>query len=570
MKNLLLTLVVVAAVIGCGTRPEPKRYADYSQSSGFKVGDVDRVNVENLEVLAKVWGFAKYHHPAFANSVLNVDYELFKLLPRVATATKDECNAILLDWVNGLGEFKSAEKKLRREIAEKNYTTPSDTAWLEDEDLLGPELSQTLQRLRWAKRSKPSRYAYMTKRKIISFDVEFGAGPFFSDTGYDLLTLFRLWNMAEYYFPSVNITDKKWAEVLPEYIPRFLNAADSVKWTTAELITELSDTHSTMSNNPVYYGSQLPVELGFADGKMVVTDSRRFLASDEESVFELGDEIVSIGGRTPDYFVERTRKYVATSNKNALLREATHMANTVSAQNVLISILRNGKQMDLDVFTLARKDYQDRQREWLKGKTYYKLLNDSIGYLYPAKFKYVDSKTIIRNFKDTRALIIDMRCYPAQEIFTFIFKYFIPKKKHTVTWTTAVSSLPGYYEEFPVSWPQLWMLRTWGDKHDYKGKVVVLVNAETQSMAEYAVMAFQASPNCVVVGSQTAGADGNVINISLPRNIETRFSGIGVFYPNGTNAQRAGVRIDHYVTPTIEGIRTGRDELLEKAIELIN
>jgi hypothetical protein len=48
------------------------------------------------------------------------------------------------------------------------------------------------------------------------------------------------------------------------------------------------------------------------------------------------------------------------------------------------------------------------------------------------------------------------------------------------------------------------------------------------------------------------------------------FSGLGVFYPDGTNTQRVGVRIDHYVTPTIEGIRTGRDELLEKAIELIN
>jgi Tfp pilus assembly protein PilZ len=569
-RNPLLTLVLASAMIGCGTRHEPKLYA--ADFSGFAVERADSVGIENLEVLAKVWGFAKYHHPVFADSVLNVDYELFELLPRVATATKDERNAVLLDWIDGLGEFKSAEKKLRREIAKKGYTTPSDTAWLEDEALLGLELSQTLQRLRWAKRPKPSRYADMTKRGTISFDAESGARPFFSDIGYNLLTLFRLWNMAEYYFPNVNITDKKWAEVLPEYIPKFLNAADSIKWTTAELITELSDTHSAMFMNPLYLENEyrLPVELGFVEGKLIVTDSRKYLSAKEEPIFEPGDEIVSIEGHTPDYFVERARKYIAASNENVLLRNAAALAHYVSDEKPSVIVSRQAIQMELNVTTVSGQESGDMQRKWLEGKTYYDLIGDSVGYLYPGKFKIADGPAIMEKFADTRAIIIDMRCYPTQETFTFIFKYFIPKKTHTVTWTTAVSSLPGYYGEFPVSWPQWWMLKTWGNKHDYKGKVVVLVNAETQSRAEYAVMAFQASPNCVVVGSQTAGADGNVINISLPRNIETRFSGIGVFYPNGTNAQRVGVRIDHYVTPTIEGIRAGRDELLEKALEIIN
>jgi C-terminal processing protease CtpA/Prc len=83
-------------------------------------------------------------------------------------------------------------------------------------------------------------------------------------------------------------------------------------------------------------------------------------------------------------------------------------------------------------------------------------------------------------------------------------------------------------------------------------------------------MAFQAVPDCVVVGSQTAGADGNVVVLHLPGGVRTWFSGLGVFYPDGTNTQRTGVRIDHYMTPTIEGIKAGRDELLEKALEIID
>lgn len=42
------------------------------------------------------------------------------------------------------------------------------------------------------------------------------------------------------------------------------------------------------------------------------------------------------------------------------------------------------------------------------------------------------------------------------------------------------------------------------------------------------------------------------------------FSGLGVLYPDGTNTQRAGVRIDVPVHATVPGLQAGRDEILEK------
>ena len=47
-------------------------------------------------------------------------------------------------------------------------------------------------------------------------------------------------------------------------------------------------------------------------------------------------------------------------------------------------------------------------------------------------------------------------------------------------------------------------------------------------------------------------------------------SGIGVYYPDGTETQRVGIVPDIEVKSTIEGIKKGKDELLEKAIEIIN
>ena len=51
-------------------------------------------------------------------------------------------------------------------------------------------------------------------------------------------------------------------------------------------------------------------------------------------------------------------------------------------------------------------------------------------------------------------------------------------------------------------------------------------------------MAFQTIPGAIVIGSQTAGADGNVSKFYLPGGIHTCFSGVGIYYPDGTETQR--------------------------------
>jgi C-terminal processing protease CtpA/Prc len=103
----------------------------------------------------------------------------------------------------------------------------------------------------------------------------------------------------------------------------------------------------------------------------------------------------------------------------------------------------------------------------------------------------------------------------------------------------------------------------------YSGKVVILVDEISQSQAEYTTMAFRSAPQALVVGSTTAGADGNVSPITLPGGLNTMISGIGVFYPDKRPTQRVGIVPDVEARPTIAGIRAGRDEVLEEALRQI-
>lgn len=69
----------------------------------------------------------------------------------------------------------------------------------------------------------------------------------------------------------------------------------------------------------------------------------------------------------------------------------------------------------------------------------------------------------------------------------------------------------------------------WNEQHPslipqtlhYSGKVVILVDEVTQSSAEYTAMALRTVPGAKVVGSTTAGADGNVSEFALPGGLRS-------------------------------------------------
>lgn len=112
-------------------------------------------------------------------------------------------------------------------------------------------------------------------------------------------------------------------------------------------------------------------------------------------------------------------------------------------------------------------------------------------------------------------------------------------------------------------------LKTPAGATPYSGKVAVLVNEYTQSAAEFAAMAFRAAPRTAVIGSTTAGADGNVSRITLPGDLHTMISGLGIFYPDGRPTQRVGIVPDVYLKPSPADLRAGRDVVLERAMESV-
>jgi C-terminal processing protease CtpA/Prc len=392
---------------------------------------------------------------------------------------------------------------------------------------------------------------------------------YYPDAGFRLLTLFRYWNMIHYFFPNKYMTDKNWDEVLKEYIPIFIAAKDRLEYELAsiQIIGDINDTHANLWGgrnkiDSLRGNNYAPFRVQFIEKQAVVTDyyNPEFK---EIAEIEIGDIITHIDGKSVESIVEDVKKYYPASNEAARLRDISTnlLRSNNNTMNIQYISLKEKKQKELQLYDREALNIYHWYRVDESEKCY-KLLDENIGYVTLATIKTEDIPEIKKIFKNTTGIIIDIRNYPSTFVPFLLGSFFVSKPTSFVKFTIGNMNNPG---EFTFKTGDFIPK----DKEPYQGKLVILVNENTQSQAEYTAMAFRAGKNTTIIGSTTAGADGNVSTIFLPGGLRTMISGIGVYYPNGKETQRIGIVSDIIVEPTIEGIKNRKDEILEKAIEVI-
>jgi C-terminal processing protease CtpA/Prc len=273
-----------------------------------------------------------------------------------------------------------------------------------------------------------------------------------------------------------------------------------------------------------------------------------------------GDIIMKVNDVPVEKLISAKIKYCPASNLAAKYRDVAIKLLRTDEDTIKLSIKRNTSIND---FVIKCTKF-DPARYWQQDVPAFKILKGNIGYIYPGSLQKGQIDNIMQVLSDTKGLIIDLRCYPSDFIVFSLGKYLMPKPTSFVKFTRGSISEPGEFI-FTKS------LKVGENRDDYyKGKIIIIVNAKTQSNAEYTTMALRVAPKATIIGSTTAGADGNVSKIILPGNIRTMISGIGVYYPDRTETQRVGIVPDIEINPTIEEIRNGTDGLLNRAIKLIN
>jgi C-terminal processing protease CtpA/Prc len=543
----------------------------FASGSGVLVDTLSDTQVQHLSLLGKVWGFLKYYHPSVAAGNYNWDYELLRILPAyLQVANPGERDALLVNWINAFGTVprcKNCPDKL------KDVVLQPDLEWMNDTSLSEPLRDM----LRFIKDNRHlGKQFYVNLVAGVENPNILNENPYaqftLPDAGYRILALFRYWNIIQYWFPNRHLIGEDWKLVLNAFIPKFVQSTTAMEYwkTTQQLIGRIHDTHANLVNRRAEWNNRMgryypPVMITFVNNQPVVSAIMKDTLADL-SQLEVGDVIKMIKDKDVESIIEEQLPNLPASNLPTQLRNLSWQLLRSEDSLTSITIEREGKLIK----TQLHRFIPVEASEWYRYDFPYQsdssffFIRPDIGYINLGRIQKKQVDSVFKVLDGSKGLIIDNRQYPGDfPIYQIAAKLNLKRVPFT-TITTATLKYPGAFITART------LQAGTKSKSSYKGKVILLVNENTQSSAEFHTMAFQTAPNAVVVGSTTAGADGNVTNLFyLPGNIGTLFSGIGILYPDGRETQRVGIVPDVEVKRTVAGIRNRKDELIEKAIALI-
>jgi C-terminal processing protease CtpA/Prc len=545
---------------------ETNRAVDHG--SGIQLNKLTRLQIEDLATLARVWGFLKYHHPVVTDGKRNWDYDLFRIMPSLLRArSRKESSAVLAKWIDSLGPIGICTKCAS--LDSTGLKLKPDLTWIGDGKYLGGALSRRLQNI-YRNRAQGQQYyvRFVTQAgNPIFLNESDYSSVMLPDSGFQLLGLFRLWNIVEYWYPYRDVMGEDWPGVLTEFIPRVALASDRVAYGRAMLaaIAKIHDSHSNYAVSPGIRPPvgvcRLPVDLRFVDGRAIVLGYTNQTAG-KISGLEHGDEITALDGVPVNELISEWAPLYAASNDTVRLRTITRLLTNGDCGPTRVSLRRDNASFSIDATRL--QPTEAGSPSWthdLPGPAF-RMLSRDVSYMKLSSLREAEVAFCILAASETRGLIVDIRDYPSEPVLRALGSSLVRKPTGFAVFSRGDLSNPG---AFHISAPDV---LTPSELH-YAGKVVILVDEETMSQAEYAAMALRSSPNAIVLGSTTAGTDGIISQILLPGGLSTWITGIGVFYPDGAPTQRIGIHLDVEVHPTVGGIRAGRDEILESAIHQI-
>jgi len=523
---------------------------------------------QKLYYSCKVWGFVKYFHSRVSVCQVNWDSVLYHTLPLIKNAfTNNEFNDALDSMLLAAGPMEMATTpspdtlppELKRNL---NFGWINDPVFRNDVKIILDTIKNNFRPhpICWVDYGNYSWLAFPYDDPAIDSNTYIVYPSEFTR----LLLLFKYWNIINYFNPYNYVQDTPWDSTLYKNIPSIDTVSDYTDFfkSIKKIAAGCDDAHVedlTITAVNSFYGDYTPkIILRYAQNNYVIVKSGFGTISN-------GDIIVSIDGKTTNQWEDSLRPYISAGNLSVFRRcMCQYMLCGAGGSQITIVFkdsVGNGHSLSTSRnYYLYDSWFYYNPNDTL-GSVKWKKWNCNVGYVNMGNLMSEDVDSMYNVLKNTQAIIFDIRNYPGGTAWD------IADLMYEDSRCFAKLTMPDIYYPGTYSWDHD-SLGYNGNPNYYKGQVIILCNEETQSAAEYSCMILRSMPNSLVIGSQTAGADGNVSWFNLSQDIQTGFTSLGVYYPNGENTERIGIVPDSVVYPTVAGIRQGRDEVLEKALQV--
>jgi Peptidase family S41 len=399
----------------------------------------------------------------------------------------------------------------------------------------------------------PSRQAALARLRT-SLAAVGGPGPT-PDLDQRLADVVVAWSVFQHFYPYWSEASVDWNGRL---LPRLTEAAAALTREAQHdalrgLVADARDGHGRVGDSlDKTERGELPVRLAVVEGRLLV------VSTGVPSEAPVGAVIKSIDGLPAADWLAQAMRLVSGTMQWRRVAAIRGLGSGARGATVKVVVDDGQRPRETTLRYGEAPPEPKRPREIAE-------LEAGLWYVDLTRVKMADLTPKLQALASARGVVFDLRGYPG-DAGAGILPHLLAAPESD-RWMHVAKIVGPFYQT--AGWQDFgWDITPASPR--ITGKVVFLTDGGAISYAE-SVMGYVADAKLgTIVGSTTAGTNGNVATFMTPGGFNVALTGMRVTRHDGRSPfHLVGVVPDIAVAPTIAGLRAGGDEVLERAIEVV-
>lgn len=378
-----------------------------------------------------------------------------------------------------------------------------------------------------------------------------------NDVNVQLADVIIAWNVFQHFYPYFDVTDTDWEQQLIGALQGALTdqTADDFYVTLSRMLASLHDGHIWLHHPSQNKSAGLPFLVDWVDDKVVVTHSRHKHISP-------GDIIRTLDGVPAEEIVRSQMELISGSPQHARFLSLRLFGAGKPDTQATVEVL--GEDGD-STYTVPRTSRPTvAEKEWSHLPVLGEIEED-VYYVNLSKAPMSRIHKELEKIAAAKGVIFDLRGYPNSN--HQVISHLLTEPDTSDQWYQVPKYVYPDRQQFLGYQKSGWNLRP-AEPH-IPGKAVFLTDARAVSYAESFLSFIEYYKLGEIVGQPTGGVNGVVNSVSLPGGFAFLWTGAKVVKHDGSQHHLVGIQPTVLVEKSIRGIRNGRDEILERALELV-
>jgi C-terminal processing protease CtpA/Prc len=371
------------------------------------------------------------------------------------------------------------------------------------------------------------------------------------------------WGIMQHFYPYFDVVETDWDGALPIALAAAADDPGRADYlhTLQELVAKLHDGHGIVYDRLKQTRLMLPLAWTWVGHDLVIT------GTDESVADQLapGDTVLEIEGRTIAAIYEEAAKRISAATegwRRSLALEI--LATEIPGQGPVSLRLRrpDGTEFESVVarimpgeITRVSEHRAADGEELAPGIVYFDLHAAGADAL----------NTAMPVLAAAEGIVFDLRGYPG-DAGVRLMPHLSRETVLSARWRVPIVTRPDREE---WRWNERFRWRLPKAEPFLGAKIAFLTDGRAISYAESIMGIVEAYGMGEIVGATTAGTNGNVNPFELPDRFVVSWTGMQVLKHDGSRHHGVGIAPTVPVEPTVEGIAAGRDEVLERAVEVL-